>query len=627
MCDDDAHPHAPVLGGPPQLTRRTVLQGMVALAALAGCTSPQAPTRASTLPGPTVPLAPRSPGVDRLQARIAAMHLHASGSEGEGSVHAHLVEAARHGFDVAWFTEHDWRRRRLLFRRTYSFVPDEMQFGGAWRLRRRDESGSLTADSGGSIVTEPVSPTDPASPKASLRIRATGTGDVGVVGYAIDAEGGSRINHRGRMAGRVLLLDVLPVTAGPGAWGEVLVTLSHHPSIGGRPAGGYAVRYRLRTDTGRRSSGRDGLTAVVDVPVPANRWTEVTLDPSADLAEVFRDLDARDHSLHDIVFRGVSVGGAPTDVCFGHLRLEEQDGYDAVGVEEGLVARYAETVPSVLGIVGSEISLGPHVNQYGGEQAHYDYGAITRFGDRPTDDAIPSVVDHIHASGGLASISHPDVAVTKLLTQRTAADMIEVGFGVGGPAGIGRQLALWDTLSRNGLFLTGNGATDDHSGQGWETKGNRYYTAAWTPELSRPALLEAFGRGRVYVGYLGSFGGTIDMVVDGSIPMGSVVVGPRRARTLRIDVTGLPDGGAVELVRGPVDRRGTADPTPGTTVVRTLGAADLSRFDELPLDVDGDCFHRLQVTDRDGGVVAYGQPIWQLAEEPSSGVPERRRAR
>jgi hypothetical protein len=623
MCDDGARRHVPEPGSAPQFSRRTVLQGMVSLAALAACTpSPLA----NTLPSPTVPLAPRSPSADRLRARIAAMHLHASGSEGEGSVHSHLVEAARHGYDVAWFTEHDWRRRRLLFRRTYSFVPDEMQFGGAWRLRRHGDSGSLTAGSGGTLVTDPVSPTDPASPKGSLRIRATGTGDVGVVSYAIDAQGESRINQRGRMAGRVLLLDALPVTAGPEAWGEVLVSLSHHPSIGGRPAGVYAVRYRLRTDARTRSVGRDGLTAVVDVPVPAGRWSEVTLDPTTDLAEVFRDMDARDHSLHDIVFRGVSVGGAPADVCFGHLRIEEQDGYDAVGVENALVARYARTVPGVLGIVGSEISLGPHVNQYGGEQTPYDYGGIRRFGDKPTTDEIPSVVDHIHASGGLASISHPDVAATKLLTQRTAADMIEVGFGGGGPADIGRQLALWDTLSRNGLFLTGNGAADDHSGQGWETQGNRYYTAAWTREVSQPALLDAFGRGRVYVGYLGSFGGTLDMSLDGSVPMGSVVVGPRRARTLRIDVTGLPDGGAVELVRGPVDRPGTGDPTPGTTVVRSLGAADLSRSDEVSLDVDGDCFHRLQVTDRNGGVVAYGQPIWLLSEQLARGVPERRRA-
>ena len=204
--------------------------------------------------------------------------------------------------------------------------------------------------------------------------------------------------------------------------------------------------------------------------------------------------------------------------------------------------------------------------------------------------------------------------------------MIEVGFGGGGVDSIGAQLALWDTLSRNGLFLTGNGASDDHSGQGWERKGNRYYTAAWSTQIAQPELLDALGRGRAYVGYLGSFAGTIDMALDGTIPMGSVVVGPAQSRTLRIDVTGLPDGGAVQLVRGVVDRAGQADPRPGTTVVQTLGAADLERAGAVPLDVSGDCFHRLQVVDGAGAVVGYGQPIWVLGAEPPGGVPQRRRA-
>jgi hypothetical protein len=627
MCDDDEHPNASG-SGPPRLSRRTLLQGMVALTALAGCTTDGPPRAATTpaLPSPTVPLAPRAPSADRLAARVVAMHLHASASEGEGSVHAHLRQAATHGYDVAWFTEHDWRRRRLLFRSTYSFVPGEVQHGGAWELRRRPDAGAVDSNGSG-VVPSPVSPTDPGSPKARLRRRARSTGgDAGSVAWAVDARGGSRTNYRSRMAGRQLKLDVLVTAAGPDAWGEVLLSFSYHPAIGRRPAGVYALRYRLRTDVRTRTASIDGLTGVVDVPVDAGGWQELVLDPVTDLAEIYPDMDARDHSLHDIVFRGVCRAGAQADVCVGHLRLEEQDGYDAVGVEQDLVARYAGSVPEVLGVVGSEISLGPHVNQYGGEQSPYEYGPVRRFGDKPRDEAIPSIVDHIHAAGGLASISHPGVAVTALLAQRTAADMVEVGFGRSGPEGIVRQLAFWDTLSRNGLFLTGNGAADDHSGQGWDTKGNRYYTAAWTGELTEGALLDAFGRGRAYVGYLGSFGGTVDMALDDGVPMGAVVVGAPRRRSLRVDVTGLPDGGAVQVVRGVVDRAGTADPTPGTSVVRTLGVGDLAREGALPLDVDGDCFHRLQVTDRSGAVVAYGQPIWLLAQEPPGGVPDHRRA-
>ncbi|MCW2636856.1 MAG: hypothetical protein JWQ99_3223 [Blastococcus sp.] len=624
MCEDAPHSAAPPPGRP--VSRRQVLQGMVALAALAGC-GPDQPVAGARAPrstaAPTAPARPVGPG-----AYVMAMHLHASASEGEGSVHSQLRQAATHGYDVAWFTEHDWRRRRLLFRSTYSFVPGEMANGGAWGLERRPDEGSLARGSGGDHVPDPVSPADPATPKASLRIRATSTGDdAAAVTLRVQAKGGSRTNFRSRIAGRVEKLDVLMAAGGPDAWGEVLLSLSHHPASGGRPEGVYALRYRFRTELKERSTSAEGLTGVVDVPVPAGRWQSVTLDAVADLAAIYPDLDARDHSLHDIVFRGVSRRRAPSDVCFGHLRFEEQDGYDAVGVENDLVARYASEGSDVLGLIGSEISLGPHLNHYGGEQAPYDYGAIARLGDRPGDDAIPSIVRHIHANGGLACINHPGVSITTLLAQQAGgADMIEVGFGRGGPATVPQQLALWDTLSRNGLFLTGTGASDDHSGQGWDQEGNRYYTAAWSTGLAQPDLLNSLGGGRAYVGYLGSFAGTLDMSLDGTVPMGSVVVGPARARTLRLDVTGLPDGGSVQVVRGAVDRAGTADPTPGTTVVQTLGAADLERSRDLPLDVSGDSFHRLQVTDRTGAVVAYGQPIWLLDAEPATGVPGRRRA-
>jgi len=281
----------------------------------------------------------------------------------------------------------------------------------------------------------------------------------------------------------------------------------------------------------------------------------------------------------------------------------------------------------VLGLIGTEISLGPHLGSYGGVQAPYDYGPITRLGDKPGYEALPSIVGHIHASGGLASINHPGISAEGLLAMKAGgADLVEVGYGHSGPADVQAQLDKWDTLSRNGLFLTGNGASDDHSGQGWEKEGNRYYTAAWAAGLAEPELLDALGRGRTFTGYLGSFAGTIDMTVDDTVPMGSVVVAPPTARSLRLHVTGIPDGGAVHVVRGVVDHAGTADPTPGTTVVKSLAATDLARTPSLPLDVSGDCFHRVQVTDRSGAVVAYGQPIWLLGTPPPLGVPTRRRA-
>jgi hypothetical protein len=74
-----------------------------------------------------------------------------------------------------------------------------------------------------------------------------------------------------------------------------------------------------------------------------------------------------------------------------------------------------------------------------------------------------------------------------------------------------------------------------------------------------------------------------------------------------------------------VDRAGPRDPKPNTGVVARLGAADLRRSSELTIDTGDDCFHRLQVVDRAGDIVAFGQPIWTLASSPPGGLPPRRR--
>jgi hypothetical protein len=109
--------------------------------------------------------------------------------------------------------------------------------------------------------------------------------------------------------------------------------------------------------------------------------------------------------------------------------------------------------------------------------------------------------------------------------------------------------------------------------------------------------------------------------------MGAVSVDPRRSRGLHIDVTGLPDGGAVEVVRGVVDLAGTRDPNPNTAVLTTLGARDLDSHGEIPIDTGDECFVRLQVRDAAGGVVAFGQPIWVLKDTPPRGIPPTRLVR
>jgi hypothetical protein len=348
-------------------------------------------------------------------------------------------------------------------------------------------------------------------------------------------------------------------------------------------------------------------------------------------------MQASDNSLCELEFHAVSRRTAPAQMFFSFLRFDETH-FDAVGVEHDLVAAYADQEPSVLGLIGTEYSLGPHINGYGGAQRSYDYGPGVDLNHR-TGEIRGSLVEFIHRHGGLASIDHPflptepwtattpaGIAHDLLSIGAGGADILEVGYG--SVSHLPDDFAVWDTMSRNGLFLTGNGVTDDHTGQNWATRQDgRFYTSAWAHNLTEASLLAALASGRTFVGHLGSFSGSLDMTMDDAVPMGAVSVDMATSRALRLAVSDLPAGGAVEVVRGDVDFAGIDDPHPNTTVVTRLGARDLEARTSVPIDTTDDCFVRMQVIDGTGAVVAFGQPIWTLKATPPVGIPQARRVR
>ena len=293
---------------------------------------------------------------------------------------------------------------------------------------------------------------------------------------------------------------------------------------------------------------------------------------------------------------------------FGFLRFEESR-YDALGVEQELLDAYADEEPDVLGLIGTELSVGPHMNQYGGAQVALSvrpgrFPGVPGRGDPPPDRRL-------HPPPGRPGLDQPPVPLRRpadggasgrgpLPADDRGRRRGHPGGGLRQPSLLADHVAVWDTLARNGLFLTANGASDDHSGEVWARQEGRFYTGTWAAGLTERNLLDALARGRAYVGYLGSFRGTIDMTLDSVVPMGAVSIGPQTSRDLRIDVTDLPDGGAVQVLRGVVDYAGTGDPNPNVAVVTRLGARDLSSSSDVAIDTGEDCFVRLQVIDRHG---------------------------
>jgi hypothetical protein len=58
------------------------------------------------------------------------------------------------------------------------------------------------------------------------------------------------------------------------------------------------------------------------------------------------------------------------------------------------------------------------------------------------------------------------------------ADLLEVGYTKRQGVDLAHHVALWDVLSRNAVFLTGVGASDDHFGVNWLGIDNNWFTSA-----------------------------------------------------------------------------------------------------------------------------------------------------
>ncbi|MGI5162143.1 hypothetical protein [Microbispora sp. CA-102843] len=163
-----------------------------------------------------------------------------------------------------------------------------------------------------------------------------------------------------------------------------------------------------------------------------------------------------------------------------------------------------------------------------------------------------------------------------------------------------RHSQLWDVCSRNGIFLTGIGVSDDHSGQDWLGQDSNFVTWAHAPTRELADLLAGLSAGRVYFGDPARFSGVIDLLVDGAAPMGSVTVSTAATRTVRAILTGLPADSVVRIVQGTVD---------------------------LPIDTTAPRFVRVEVRDRTGTVLALSNPVWLLRDTPEAGIPAARGVR
>jgi hypothetical protein len=607
---------------------------------------------------PRIPLnsPARAVTADGSSAYSMAMHIHSSFSEQDGSMDSQLFQAATNSVDVLWWTDHDHRMDGINYRDTVHFTSLTSEKGaagqgGAWKWTKA-ESGPAASTSAGGIVTNPCSPNDPVKGGSMHLTAKSKTTVTAKYGYYANCQPAGW-NYRDNLTGQSLTIDVMLTSGWTRGYLELLIVSSYHEATLGRPGGNYTLSYQFVPPGAAAGSVANGIQGVITVPVqPAsstNPWATITITPSNDIAALWPDLDYRDFALWELTLSAVS-NGDQVGGYFDYLRFNRQISGEAfleqqMAMEEVLAAKY----PSVVQQQGLEISLSlPHINWFGGNVVIPDYGSTTAktYGEYLLNTAIPQ----IHAAGGLASYNHPfgygDPAelpqaqqdtllaqvAANLLPTATApavlgADLIEVGYLLRQGVDLAHHVALWDIMSRNAVFLTGNGVSDDHVGQNWFGIHNNWVTSAWAASTGQPDLLAALAAGRAWCGSLSAFQGSLDMLVDGSVPMGAVNVSSVTSRQLAASAAGIPSGGSVQILQGAVDYAGTSGLASNTQVIASYpGTAFAGGPVTQSVDTSQDSFLRTQVLNAAGATVAVSNPVWLLQNAPPGGIPAPRQS-
>ena len=616
MCGDDfqselaAADLEQVLGSEHGLTRRRFVTGMSAVAgglALAPWT--QVAASATSLTGH--------------RPFVAAMHVHGSWSEQAASWESY-GPLLRGLADVVFMTDHDYRALADRYWTSLDGVPTRSSFVGSTRQRAATHDGGalrlLAESSGTSPATTSIAVDDVTSKALWDKLRTS------IAGHTLrHTFGACRLTN--------------------GATYEMRIALSHHPAAGTRPAGQLSLWYRFGTGlaAGRRLES-SGLVGVVTRPLPA-AGTTLALDLDADVAALWPGLLPFDNGFNMLSFVVRSArSGSIADVRVAALEFR-RTGHDAAAIAADQ-RRIADTYGPRYGLTlhpASEVGRGVrHMNAYSQPQLIPDQRLNV---DATRDDFYRQTVDAAHSRGGVVSWNHPFganegpvLSAAQQAERRRAvfsdlrrvdvygSDLLEVGYALRGQVDISTHLALWDVFSRRARFLTGTGVSDDHHAIDWRPLKNGFVTGIWSTSVGHASLMSALRAGRAYTSHVGLWpGAQLDLLVDGSVPMGKASVSSRTARALDILAVNLPRNSTVEIIRGPVDATGTE---PGTTRLATISAAEFgtSALASRTVDTSASSFVRAQVRSSTGTVIGISNPVWLLRQVPPSGIPVPRRA-
>jgi hypothetical protein len=578
----------------------------------------------SLVPGGAAEAVPRSAATSAtpsgLSALTAAMHVHAAWSEQDASWRAQFDQASRNGVDVIWMTDHDHCALAEGFLTNLNNCPMVLATTGSLASR------TATNSSGTIRVAATSGNASPASVHYSIQdLKARNFLRTGISGTTVDLTFGS-----GQL--------------GSGGYFDVVAHLSYRPAQAGRPSGTYSIRYRFEALPTGYSVEADGLTGRVSLALPP-AGTLRHLDLAGDFGRLWPQLLAVDNGFHGLEFIATSPrAGVTVDCALQTVGFTRTQNVQAaiVANQQHIASAYLADFPALTAQQSVEVSMGPnaipHCNLYGCPPQYRAKKGLTVDTYGPTYD---SIIAQAHTQGGVVSWNHPfgptggPVAADQDADRRAVfgtmwgndlhgSDILEVGYTLRGYHDFPSHLALWDTFSRRGRFLTGNGANDDHTGRHWAGAGNGFVTGLWAPSTSAQELTAALAGGRAYTLHPARWpDGAVDLF-SGPAVMGHVDVYSAANRLVTVYCENLPNSSTVEVVRGAVDYSGS---DPLNTIIRLPASAFGSAHSgavTVQIDTTTECFVRVQVRLSTGLLVGTSNPLWLLKKPPPGGVPTGR---
>ncbi|MBU0638504.1 MAG: hypothetical protein KKB50_06530 [Planctomycetes bacterium] len=584
----------------------------------------------------------------RPNAYSAQLHLHASLSEGEGSMASQTNGARQAGVDVLWWTDHDWRTTYYHHVSTFDFEAyvEGLDENEPWTCNRSSEAAGykwwqVDCSAGFETYSAAISNQQAYQGLRSLRMEGSSSSPAfQPFYYRFTSE---RQREKRSLASDISLdLAIFPDIVGPDARVAVRILLSTHPPNDQVPdQRQYRLYYLLDNDT--PEPYRVGENYYVPLSYTAGQWNAYSLAVTLDAVAGFPFIEARDNSFCRVSLGIESRNGAAGRAYFDAFCINHTLDGDALLAEQRVMLdALAQQFPEVVQLVGTEISYEtPHFNEFTIGTELHDYDLLAELSGYADDTGWISkvgayqqfvaayVVDTAHQRGGVISYDHPFGASDPgspptntceeirdwILGKRAfGADILEVGYRDRGGHDLADHLWVWDDLARNGLYLVGTGTSDSHGGlpSSWLDRENNFVSWVYADAPTKAALIAGLKRGRVYFGDIRLFDGQVDLTTPAGFVMGQIVITDKLQEDVTIQIDGLTSGDRIELVEAEGLTHSFAATGPAFTQLVTI-----------PIDPVAGTFARVEVYDAAGGdrdEKVFSNPLYLVRQAPLEGI-------